>query len=288
MKNKIIIGILTIGLIIGFIGCGGGSTDSPIPSVKYIGTFVDSPVQGLQYETATLSGTTDSQGKFYYMTGETVTFKIGNLILGNVKGEYIISPLTLAGDSDMNSISTRATNIARILQTLDENPLNNSLLKLSNSLQDLNISNINLESDADLNTILTSAQSITSKTYTLKDIDSSKKHMKTYVNLFKNYQVIQKNTLYRGTGTKYYILQIVEKQDIKLFDHLWDNSTYGEGLTESWNNATQFTILNTTMKFLKTIKGGTFVTFEPGIYVIEFEHGTRKGGRKLEMKSRLL
>ena len=168
---------------LGLAGCGGGGgggSSTPTNSVQ-TGTFVDAPVQGLTYQTATQSGITDANGHFKYKSGETVTFKIGNLTLGSVPAKKNITPLTLAGDTSLNSISTKATNIARLLQSLDDNQSDSSRIIIPSSLQDLNVTNVNLEADGDLNTILTKAQEKTSKTYTLIDSNIAKNAMKTFL-----------------------------------------------------------------------------------------------------------
>ncbi len=55
-------------------GCSSSSDDpAPLASVEE-GVFKDSVVSGLQYQTDTLSGTTDSGGKFKYRKGEKVNF----------------------------------------------------------------------------------------------------------------------------------------------------------------------------------------------------------------------
>ena len=43
------------------------------------GVFVDSPVAGLSWETATRNGVTGRDGGFEYLPGETITFSIGEL-----------------------------------------------------------------------------------------------------------------------------------------------------------------------------------------------------------------
>ena len=52
-------------------GGGGGAGDT---STVNTGTFIDAPVQGLDYQTATQNGTTDNQGSFRCETGEEITF----------------------------------------------------------------------------------------------------------------------------------------------------------------------------------------------------------------------
>jgi hypothetical protein len=118
--------------------CGGGSgstpattTPAPIPApnpqpaptseppapVVITGVFVDSAVQGLNYQTATQSGKTDENGTFSYVDGETVVFSIGDIAFPAVMAKAMLSPLDVFEVTDVNDI--RVQNMARLLQTLD-------------------------------------------------------------------------------------------------------------------------------------------------------------------------
>lgn len=82
-------------------GGGGGGNDPtpptpPAPTVL-TGFFIDSPVAGLNYSTATRSGTTNVQGAFQYLAGERVTFSIGSVELGAATGSSQVTPFTLFG-----------------------------------------------------------------------------------------------------------------------------------------------------------------------------------------------
>ena len=90
------------------------------------GQFIDAPVQGLRYESGSLSGTTGEQGEFQYEAGNSIRFFIGDLALGEaVKGKAIITPLDLV---PKGSIDTPAViNIARLLQSLDSIPDDNRI-----------------------------------------------------------------------------------------------------------------------------------------------------------------
>jgi hypothetical protein len=81
--------------------------------------FVDSAVEGVSYSTATQSGTTNANGEFNYMDGETVTFSIGAVELPPVTAGGVVTPVTLAGATDISD--PQATNIAILLQSLDDN-----------------------------------------------------------------------------------------------------------------------------------------------------------------------
>lgn len=95
------------------------------------GYFIDGPVQGLTYKTPTQSGTTDKNGKFEYLTGENVTFYVGEFMLGSAPGSLRMTPAHLVpvigGDNkaplpagDPQKVTNRiVTNLARFLQSLD-------------------------------------------------------------------------------------------------------------------------------------------------------------------------
>ena len=126
-----------------FTGCGSSSSDTDTQTITtdntQIGTFIDAPVKGLSYKTATQSGLTDENGSFKYISGETVEFKLGDLSLGSTTAISIVTPYTI---SDNN---TTATNIAMLLQNFDSNRSDTAILDLS-KLKDYNFSNINLNS----------------------------------------------------------------------------------------------------------------------------------------------
>lgn len=123
--------------------CGGGgdgaapATDSNAGPVL-TGQFVDSAVSGLRYSTPTLQGDTSVAGVFQYRAGETVSFYVGDILVGRAIGAATLTPFDLAGatppqsDADVRReiIHMRnqprptplevAANIATFLQTLDE------------------------------------------------------------------------------------------------------------------------------------------------------------------------
>ncbi len=123
-KNTLLRALIAAGLTSGLVACGGGdSSDSgggenptPPSGSELTGQFVDSPVGGLEY-TRSNSGTeiflTNDNGEFNYQKDETVTFKVGQLTLGSTQGNALISPRDLASGEG-------ATNVARVLQTLDD------------------------------------------------------------------------------------------------------------------------------------------------------------------------
>ncbi|HGY08680.1 MAG TPA: hypothetical protein ENK37_01300, partial [Oceanithermus profundus] len=125
---------LAIGsLLLLIAACGGGSGGG-----LKTGHFVDGPVEGLKYATATQSGKTSANGAFRYKMGETVRFYVGDVLIGEAAGAPEVSPFDLAGiEPPQTGVQVRralnaierskaatpfevAINIAVFLQTLDE------------------------------------------------------------------------------------------------------------------------------------------------------------------------
>lgn len=102
-------------------GGGGGSGTPAIitPPTPSTGVFVDSPVAGLHYETATYSGTTNSAGEYDYLPGETVTFSVGGIVFGATLAGPVVSPLSLVSGA-RDASDPVVTNIVRLLLTLDD------------------------------------------------------------------------------------------------------------------------------------------------------------------------
>jgi len=114
------------------VSCGGGSSDSSSTPTAITGSYSDAgAVSGLQYSTATQSGTTDSSGKFLYLPGETVTFSVGSIVIGKAVAAPTLTTFDLVGISAPltslgipNNIPSsllfqQAINISTFLQTLD-------------------------------------------------------------------------------------------------------------------------------------------------------------------------
>ncbi len=99
-------------------GKSGSNTGIPDSEIRS-GVFLDSPVAGLYYETATLSGVTDAAGRFRYRKAETVRFSIGAVAIGGAPGADIITPLDLAPMA-AGVADPRVTRVCRLLQALDE------------------------------------------------------------------------------------------------------------------------------------------------------------------------
>lgn len=160
MNNKILIALCSFSFILG--GCNSSNSNSnssgndltSLPTLK-TGQFLDSAVENIQYKTASQEGSTDSEGKFSYIDGETVTFSIGAIVFPAVTAADIITPFTMAGSSSINNQTV--VNIAILLQSLDADvdlsngiqiPLNAALL--AKNQVDFNETTIAFKSDQGL------------------------------------------------------------------------------------------------------------------------------------------
>lgn len=112
------------------------------------GVFIDAHVAGLRYASQSTSGVTDAQGRFDFVPGETVSFFLGNLKLGESTGANIVTPLHIAG-ADATVDDTKVINLLRLLQTLDDddNPDNGIDITRFTELNVSGADNVDLESD---------------------------------------------------------------------------------------------------------------------------------------------
>jgi ELWxxDGT repeat protein len=98
-------------------GGGDGDGDGGV-TADSAGFFVDSGVAGLTYraEPSGITGTTDADGRYEYLTGDTIYFSIGDIELGSSAGSEYVTPMSLfPDDKDM------ALNLAQFLQSIDDN-----------------------------------------------------------------------------------------------------------------------------------------------------------------------
>ncbi|ARN75054.1 hypothetical protein BST96_13585 [Oceanicoccus sagamiensis] len=100
---------------------GEGSGDQPVTT----GVFIDSAVGNIAYRTINSAGetlrtgVTNSAGEFEYQyIGEQVIFSIGDIEFPAVVTNPIVTPLEIAGASDISDMKVQ--NIARLLISLDE------------------------------------------------------------------------------------------------------------------------------------------------------------------------
>ncbi len=107
-------------------GCDGSSSgggQSPLGEIT--GVYFDGGfVSGLDYETNTRSGVTDAEGIFFCRDGETITFSINGVVLGQAQAKNGVAVDYHATTIDVvtgavDELNPTVTNICRLLQSLD-------------------------------------------------------------------------------------------------------------------------------------------------------------------------
>lgn len=98
------------------------------------GHFIDSPVEGVHYETPTHRGKTDEGGAFEYILGEDVNLYIGSTFIGDAKADQKITPMDLVGTDDI--CNTAVGNMAKVLQSLDKDGEPNAGISISSKTAD--------------------------------------------------------------------------------------------------------------------------------------------------------
>ena len=78
--------------------CGESRNNSTTESTRE-GIFVDSLVVGLQYRSAAKTGVTGANGEYTYIEGETITFSLGNVVLGKAMAKPLMTPLDLVPEA---------------------------------------------------------------------------------------------------------------------------------------------------------------------------------------------
>lgn len=94
------------------VACGGGGS-------TMTGVFLDAPVEGLEYVAGTAAKAgTNAKGEFTCNAGDTVAFSVNGIALGAAACAATITPLNLAGTTDVKA--DKVSNRLLTLQLLDE------------------------------------------------------------------------------------------------------------------------------------------------------------------------
>jgi hypothetical protein len=141
-----IAGGLTLGALVAVAGCSDSGSSGPEqcdPAVCLSGVFLDTAVEGLDYESGTplvfvdgvpagahrTTGVTDAEGTFLWdprvfrdperVNVPTITFRVGSVELGSAPAADLLTPLDLVegAKDEQNAIVTQ---IVRFLLTVDE------------------------------------------------------------------------------------------------------------------------------------------------------------------------
>jgi hypothetical protein len=115
MKN---LSLLSLAVFSVLAGCGGSDNAAPART-SMTGVFLDGAVENLDYVAGTAAkASTTAKGEFTCYAGDTVTFSIGGIALGSAPCAATITPLQLAGVTDIKDV--KVINRLLALQLLDE------------------------------------------------------------------------------------------------------------------------------------------------------------------------
>ena len=126
-----------------------------------MGTFIDSKVVGINYKTETQSGQTDENGQFKYISGESVTFSVGQITLPTIKASETITPLHLANTSDPNN--QVAVNILVFLQTINQNTDATNGIAINQNVHNSAVNSIDFTASSDTFATNTNLQTLITK-----------------------------------------------------------------------------------------------------------------------------
>ncbi|GAB2764593.1 hypothetical protein [Salinimicrobium soli] len=220
-----------------FSACGTDETPKIIPDDTAQGVFIDSPVSGLQFSSDGITGMTNDQGTFEYRTGKEVTFKVGDILLGDALGKEKITPLDLVSGSDINT--SRVQNIASFLQSLDtDRNASNGISISADANQSLQGKDLDFDSPSfvdDLETLIAELNSANSTSLAVVDPFEAAVHMANTLNLSDEIKlwptVIEGRQWEEGEYYSYNTVQAGEEYILKVGTDLEDvRLNFGNGM----------------------------------------------------------
>jgi len=132
------------------------------------GVFIDSAVKGLRWLSGNMTGTTNVAGEFKYLSGATVQFYVGDILIGEATGNSVIIPIDIVeGAQDINN--TTVINIVRFLMTLDNDNDASNGIEITKESSDLAVniavdftqSAADFAGSGDIQALITSLTSVT-------------------------------------------------------------------------------------------------------------------------------
>jgi len=121
--------LLSLAVFSVLAGCGGSDNEAPART-SMTGVFLDGAVENLDYVAGTAAkASTTSKGEFTCYAGDTVSFSIGGIALGSAPCAATITPLQLAGVTDIKDV--KVINRLLALQLLDEDSDPSNGIKLA-------------------------------------------------------------------------------------------------------------------------------------------------------------
>lgn len=258
-----------------------GNDDANKQPTLLPGYFIDSFVTGLRYETNSVNGSTDADGKFSYVDGENISFYVGNIFIGQAKAGSVMTPLDLV-PSAIDETNPQVTNILRFLQTLDSNGDPNDGIVILDAAQNSSFSTTinfaqdvaSFESDQELIDYFYSLDQITGNNTTLIPAVTAQNHFyhsvvniysKTYAGIFDgdlsgSWMFIANDGVITGTVTQNDIARLVSGQ-IKI-DGSAEVNVFNTSMVFSVS-FTKFGLASGNWNDIPNNTSGSFTNYEP-------------------------
>ena len=71
------------------------------------GRFLDSAVEGITYTSGSTTGTTHSSGTFQYENGNTVSFSVGDVVIGSGTPAEVMTAVDLVSEGNTDSVEVK-------------------------------------------------------------------------------------------------------------------------------------------------------------------------------------
>jgi hypothetical protein len=158
-------------------GCGGSDSAAPeTPKTPLTGVFLDAAVENLDYVAGTAAkASTNAKGEFTCYAGDTVTFSVGGIALGSAPCAATVTPLQLAGVTDVKD--SKVVNRLLTLQLLDDDSDPSNGIKLNADVKTALASktaDFNATADA-FNTALSANLTTAGAKYAARTVDDSRR-----------------------------------------------------------------------------------------------------------------
>jgi len=184
--------LLITATLYGLTACGGGGSDDPTILEGY---FKDTGAGGVEYQAGGITSVTDEKGRFMYESGDSVTFSVGNVVLGTTKGKSVVTPVDFVNGGSSDSI--RVQNIVRFLLMLDGDNIPDNGIAISPTLSSFAIDwdQVDFDTndlDAELVTNIADANTADGRTHVLPNAATAKSHLESTL-------LCTRSGAYRGT-----------------------------------------------------------------------------------------
>jgi hypothetical protein len=173
MKNFTLLSLAVFSVL---AGCGGDNATQAPAKTPITGVFLDGAVENLDYVAGTAAkASTSAKGEFTCYAGDTVAFSVGGIALGSATCAATITPLQLAGVTDVKD--TKVVNRLLALQLLDDDSDPSNGIKLTADVKTaLAAKSADFNADAaTFNTAMSANLTAAGAKYAARTIDDSRR-----------------------------------------------------------------------------------------------------------------